>query len=508
MDGSLNNFDDTLAAPQHQQYLWYDYSSRLGSIPAGQTIVQATLEWSGTARIFAGVSGLSTMPGQVGVFPVGDSQRGVTSIAKRADGRDLVDYFATHTPAAAVAYEPGRQQNFVWDVTSLVRQWVEAPTDPTRGQFLLLTSRQPAWIAWDQNRPGPRLTVRTSTVASLTQLLGFMTPTPGAENTGITPDGPLVRGLTENPPAPPAGTPFVVTARVAPGQGGLVTTVQLTWRKMYETEQNLAMTDDGQNGDLVPGDGIFSATIPATGLEAGKMVRWKLTAADAAGFQTKMPPFRDPLDSPTYFGTVPIDPSITTKLPVLQWFMQTPSQAAGSGGRCSLFLNGEFYDNVGINIHGQSTSGGEFLKKSHDIDGNRGYRFKWSPDPTQLRAKDLNLLTVYPDKTKIRHDLAYEMNRLAGVPAHYCFLTHVRQNGQFYGLLDIVEDGDDVFLERTGLNKDGALYKMYNAMGAAGDATAGAEKKNRKSENNADLQAFIAGLYPHRRHRAQKLPPR
>src|SRR4029453_14614880 len=55
-DGSLNSFDDSAAAPQHQQYLWYNYSSRLGAIPGGQTVVQATLEWTGTARIFAGVS--------------------------------------------------------------------------------------------------------------------------------------------------------------------------------------------------------------------------------------------------------------------------------------------------------------------------------------------------------------------------------------------------------------------------------------------------------------------
>ena len=62
-----------------------------------------------------------------------------------------------------------------------------------------------------------------------------------------------------------------------------------------------------------------------------------------------------------------------------------------------------------------------FLKKSYDIDGNRGYRFKWSMDPAVPRAKDINLLTIYADKTKIRHGLAYEMNREAGVAAHYCF---------------------------------------------------------------------------------------
>ncbi|MGI8603809.1 MAG: lamin tail domain-containing protein [Verrucomicrobiales bacterium] len=495
-DGSLNSFDDSAPQQGHQQYLWYDYSSRLGAVPAGQTVVEATLEWSGTARIFAGVSGLSTVAGSVGVFPAPDAAKGVTTIATGADGDDLVDFYSSHSPVSTVGHEPGQTQSFVWDVTALVRQWIANPADPTRGQFILVTSSQPVWIAWDQNRPGPKLTVRTVNSPTPVSAVGFMSPTPGADNTGVTAAGPLVRGVTQNPAAPPVGGSLVVSARILPAQGGAVSTVTLGHRKMYEAEQPVPMTDDGLNGDVLAGDGVFSASISGAAIEAGKMLRWKVTATDAAGYQTKIPPFRDPLDAPEYFGTVPVDPSVTTNLPLLEWFIQNPSAAnTTSGTRCSIAFKGEFYDNVGINIHGQSTQGGTFPKKSYDIDGNRGYRFKWSDDPAEIRAKDINLLTVFGDKTKARHCLAYEMNIEAGVPAHYCFPVRVQQNGLFFGLLDFVEDADDVYLERAGLNKDGALYKMYNNMtDAATHAVAGAEKKNRKEENNTDLQAFLNGL--------------
>jgi CotH kinase protein/Lamin Tail Domain len=494
-DGSsLNSFDDGLAQPQHQQYLWFDYSGRLGNLPAGQTVVEALLEWTGTGGIFAGVSGLNCVPTNVGIFA---GPKNVAGIALTGNGNDLVNYYAANTPYTALTITPGEQKSFLWNVTQLVRDWLAAPAAPGYGQFLILPGAHPSWIQWDQNGP-PKLTVRTVNSATPVSVWGHMAVTPGNANTGATAAGPLVRQLTENPPVPPAGADLKITARVEPlsGAGGAVATVQLSYRRAYDAEVAIGMLDDGNGADTTAGDSIYSAFIPAASIQAGQMIRWRLTAIDASGYQTKMPPYRNTVDSPQYFGTVPANPAITTPLMVLHRFVQNPAAAnTATGTRASLFLNGEFYDNVGINIHGQSTTGSAFLKKSYDIDGNRGYRFKWTDDPLVPRAKDINLLTIYPDKTRIRHDLAYEMNREAGVAAHYCFLTHVRLNGTFDGIYDFVEDADDVYLERAGLNKDGALYKMYNNMlNPATDAITGAEKKNRKFENNSDLYNFEVGM--------------
>lgn len=495
---SLNVFDDTSALPQHQQYMWFDYSSALSGVPAGQNVVEATLEWSGTNKLFAGVSGLNTVTTPVGVFiQPDDANRGITTIGTGADGNDLTDFFAANTPYASVSIQQGETKTFVWNVTQMVKDWLTAPGAGNYGKFILLPGAHPTWVAWDQNRSGPTLTIRTQTNPVPVIALGYMTPSPSAINSGVTPAGPLLRELTENPVPPAPGAAFPVTARVTAAQGGAITAVSLRYRKHYDAESTLAMLDDGTNGDATAADGIYTGLIPSPQILAGQMIRWRVIATDTAGYTTTMPPYRDPIDSPQYFGTVPVNAAITTPLFTVHRFIQTPAAADNfTGTRCSVFLNGEFYDNVGINLHGQSTSGGAFLKKSYDIDGNRGYRFKWSTDPLQPRAKDINLLTIFADKTKIRHTLAYEMNREAGVAAHYCISTHARLNGAFDGVYDFIEDGDDVYLDRAGLNKDGVLYKMYNAMATpATDATSGVEKKSRKTENNLDLYLFLQGMH-------------
>ena len=494
---SLNVFDDGLGQPEHQQYLWFDYSSRLSAIPAGQNVVEATLEWNGRNQLFAGVSGLNTVTTPVGVFiQPNDGNRGIPTIGTGADGNDLVDFFAATTAYASVSIQQGETKNFVWNVTQLVKDWQAAPAAGNYGKFLLVPGAHPTWMAWDQNRSGPKLTIRSQVSPTPVTALGFMTPSPGASNTGVTAAGPLLRQLTENPASPPPAAAFPITAQILPAQGGAITTVNLIYRKHYDAETTIPMVDDGTKGDAAAADGIYTGLVPAAQMVAGQMIRWRVTALDTAGYQTKMPPYRDPLDSPQYFGTVTTNSTITTPLFTVHRFIQSPTAANSAGGtRCSVFLNGEFYDNVGINLHGQSTSGSAFLKKSYDIDGNRGYRFKWSLDPLQPRAKDINLLTIFADKTKLRHELAYEMEREAGVAAHYCIATHCRLNGAFDGIYNFVEDGDDVYLERAGLNKDGVLYKMYNNMlNPATDAVTGAEKKSRKFENNSDLYLFEVGM--------------
>ncbi len=506
---SLNNFDDTINLPQHQQYLWFDYSSRLSAIPAGQQIAEATLEWAAESKIFAGVSDLGTVQTQVGVFiQPDDGNRGITALGTGADGLDLVRYYAAHTPYAAITIQQGDVRPFTWNVTQLVKDWLANPTAGNYGKFILLTSAQPCWIAWDQNRPGPKLTIR-SVAGTPVFAQGFMTPSPNVVNGSVTAAGPLVQGLTENPPQPTAGADFPVTVQVNPFQGGAVTGVSLRYRRAFNAEITLAMNDGGTAGDAAAGDGIWTGLIPAVEVQAGQMLRWRVIATDSAGYSFTMPPFRDGTlvfnlqDSPQYFGTVPADSSIVTPFTVLHRFIQTPASAATAlGTSCSLFLNGEFYDNCRINLHGQSTSGAAFTKKSYDVDGNRGYRFKVSTDPAVPRSKDINIMTIFADKTKIRHRLAYEMNRTAGVAAHECFSMHARLNGVFDGIYDYIEDGDDVYLERAGLNKDGVLYKVYNNMSdpniganAASGNASGVEKKTRKQESNLDLYTFLQGMH-------------
>jgi len=57
-----------------------------------------------------------------------------------------------------------------------------------------------------------------------------------------------------------------------------------------------------------------------------------------------------------------------------------------------------------------------------------------------------------------------------------------------------MENGDEDWLVRMGINAEGALYKMYNTFTSASHTTSGAEKKTRKEESNQDLRALYDGL--------------
>ena len=163
-----------------------------------------------------------------------------------------------------------------------------------------------------------------------------------------------------------------------------------------------------------------------------------------------------------------------------------------SGTRGAVFYLGELYDNIFSNRHGQSTGG--FPKKSFNIDFNKSQRFRWHPD--EKRVKDIDLLTNWADKSKVRHVFSWEIMRESGVHAHFAFTVRVQQNGEFFSTADFVEDADDIYLERAGLNPDGALYKIYNNTLDSGNSTVSpaVEKKNRRDENSQDLTDFIAGL--------------
>jgi hypothetical protein len=323
---------------------------------------------------------------------------------------------------------------------------------------------------------------------NLGQRLYFTGPTPGNDNrAGAETLGPVVDQVTHSPNVPADHEDLVVRAVVRrtlrPVAG-----VSLAYRVMYAAEQTTAMFDDGRHEDGAAGDGIWAARIPATAASPGQMIRWAVTATDDAGRSLRHPAYPDPRRSPQYEGTVVLDPSLTSsRIPVLHWFIATPSSAdTDTGARGSLFFEGEFYDNILANVHGQSTRG--FPKRSYDIDFNPGHKFRWREG--QPRVDDLNLLTTWADKSHLRNVMAYETYERAGAPAHFAFAVRVQQNARFHSLANLVENGDDNFLERLGLDPQGALYKMYNT---ASDVSGG-EKKTRKTEGTQDLAELIAGF--------------
>jgi hypothetical protein len=219
------------------------------------------------------------------------------------------------------------------------------------------------------------------------------------------------------------------------------------------------------------------------------MVRWYVTAQDSNGLTGRFPVFARPNTDEEYKGTIVEDEPVDSQLPVFHMFVERFSRATtATGSPGAMFYDGEFYDNVQFNLHGQSSSGFPTQKKSLNVDFPNDHRLRLRDDLP--RMEDINLLTNFADKSKMRNTLAYDQLAMTGGAYHLAFPVRLHQNGEFYAVYDFVEDADERWLERLGYDPNNSLYKIYNTFGTA----AGAEKKTREFETNRDLSEFITGI--------------
>lgn len=281
----------------------------------------------------------------------------------------------------------------------------------------------------------------------------FAVPTPGAPNGVCTPDaGPRIRLTGHRPLVPADNDPLTVTTRIEATQH-FVSNVVLHYRVMYGSETAVPMLDNGSQDDGVAGNGIFGAVIPAAASSPGQMVRYYITSLDTAGNLSRWPMAEDTAE---YLGTVVHDPTIITNIPVYHWFVQNPSAAdTWDGTRCSLFYDGEFFDNVYVRIKGHSSS--TQTKKPHEIAFNKNHPFPFMPG--QERVDEVNFNSLYNDQSYMREILAWETLRDAGAEYAHCYHVQMRQNGQFHSLVLAVEQFDGAWLRRMGLDDAGRLFK-------------------------------------------------
>jgi hypothetical protein len=334
-----------------------------------------------------------------------------------------------------------------------------------------------------------------SLTSDSTNRLYFSAPTPGGPNgLGTTNLGPLIVDVKHAPNEPADNEDLYVTAELVRTFND-ISNVSLIYRVMYSNEVTVPMFDDGLHADGSAGDGVWGGVIPANAASPGQMIRYFIYGTDVRANRTRFPAALSAANSPQYQGTVVSNPNVVSALPVFHWFIQNPKDADNTTGtKCSLFYLGRFYDNCGINLHGQSSQ--SFPKKAYDIDMNPGYGFVWKEG--EKAVDDINLMTTWADKSHMRNILAYEGYQEAGAGYHWVDLIRVQQNGAFHSVANLMENGDANYLERLGLDPNGAFYKMYNGFNLPGHTAIGinvnAEKKTRKDEGNADLVALYNGV--------------
>jgi spore coat protein CotH len=317
----------------------------------------------------------------------------------------------------------------------------------------------------------------------------FTQPTPGAVNgLNALDHGPIISNAAHSPLQPTTTNSLTITATVAEAFSP-ITVVSLHYRVMYGRENLLAMNDSGTNGDARAGDGIWTATIPAGIAPAGNMIRYYVNATDSLGNDSRWPIYPDATTSEQYYGTVVANPSVQSHLPVAELFIQNLDDAnTRTGTQASLYFNGELYDNITIRIHGQSSAG--WPKHSYNIDIPKDHDLLCRTNLARL--KNIRFLSNYGDKMRMHTTLTYDMVQAAGGDGHFSFPIRLQYNGNFLCITDMVEDGDDRFVERLGRDPNGALYKMYNDLSSA----SGNEKKTREWEGTDDLTVLVNNLDP------------
>lgn len=387
-------------------------------------------------------------------------------------GANAPDSLAWNSTATARHLDPQAVQWTAFDV-SAARQWLQSGENVLAIQALNVSATNTDFLMQAQ-LIGQAI---SDTSAGWRYFTG---PTPGAPNGTSADDfGPVMSGAAHSPNGPSPGDAVTVTAQVTSGFNP-ISNVTLHYRVMFNAETNVAMS-------LADTNGMWTAMIPGGAAAAGQLLRYYVTATDVSNNISRWPLFANTNESQQYLGTVVSDANIQSQLPVAQLFIQHPSSADNRDGTsASLFYLNELYDNLTIYVHGQSSAG--WPKKSHNLDFPKDHQFLYQTGGE--RQKKVIFMSNYGDKARMRTTLTYTTCALSGGASLFSFPIRIQLNGSFWGIEDMVEHGDDLWLDRIGLDGDGALYKMYNAL----DSAAGNEKKTRENEDTSDLSALIANL--------------
>ncbi|MGJ8696041.1 MAG: lamin tail domain-containing protein [Verrucomicrobiaceae bacterium] len=373
-------------------------------------------------------------------------------------------------------------------------------------------------------------------------------PTPGYQNVTFAENtAPQIRQVTHTPLTPAASQSTTITTKVDDIQG--VSSVTLTYQIVapgsyisaflplprgivqsdptrnrdpnpdFENPANwttLTMVDDGTNGDLLAGDSIFTATLPAQPHRT--LVRYRITATDTLSKSIRAPFADDPSLNFAYFsyngvpdytasqhsvhpdGPGHVYPSsLLTSIPVYHlitdpddlaqcWAYDSADRVGSVEARKAYNWEGTFvyegvvYDHLNYRLRQRNDRYAGQGRRSMKFRFNDGhyfqarnpegqkYNFKW-------RTMNTSKMTRFGSNSSfgLREMTSSRLWNLAGVIAPEFQHVHFRvidgadeapdqYHGDFYGLSMVFEDADAQFLKERNLPK-GNVYKLKDGAG-------------------------------------------
>ncbi len=380
-------------------------------------------------------------------------------------------------------------------------------------------------------------------------------PTPGAPNAVAAANAPpAIRQVTHSPAQPTSHQPVLVTAKitdpdavqdvsleyclVAPG-----TYVRLSDPAYHDAWTPQPMRDDGQNGDAVAGDAIYSALVPASVQTHRRLIRYRIAARDGAGHAVRVPYPDDPCPNFAWFvhdglpaWTGAVQPGVTapaTFSPAILGHVRPFHLLARPDDvqNCqynpaynetlyrfegTLVADGTVHDHVRFRIAGQNST---YVtgKNKWKFRFPRGHELALTDDrgqPTGAARRTLKVSGLAEPWAAWNRGLAgldeavaNRLYNLAGVPAprtlyfqlriidHAAEASSVNQyDGDLWGLYLGFEEYDESFKDSHGL-PDGNLFLLQTGNHRLGAQGAG------QPADFTDLHAFLSGTL------ASPLPP-
>ena len=321
-------------------------------------------------------------------------------------------------------------------------------------------------------------------------------------------------------------TDLVVTSTWAPLVGSTIAGVKMFYRLAFSNEVEVAMSDSG-NGLA------WTATIPASvyaSATPGSLIRWRFVATDSFGRTTKEPAFGSADSSPEYYGTITA-PGFECDLPVFHLFVadqgvgtdipddptddprnlaamdiDSDALATASGGiyadmeigsRCSIYHNGHLYDNVSIDLRGNTSAG--FQKKSHGLKFNKSDKLAYVNPYTGEAGtvRKTSFTSEFMDPSFLRQNVAFQFMNAVGVPAPFHYPVRLQRNGEFYQLGFHSIRFTDEIVDYYGWDDDCELVKNAGSLRKT-ESTAGFETKIPEQDNESlptdSFRALVSDL--------------
>jgi len=323
---------------------------------------------------------------------------------------------------------------------------------------------------------------------------------PGLPNSRLMPNaGPAVYAVTHSPVLPAANQAVVVAARVVDPDG--VGTVTLRYRfDPGATLTSVSMKDDGTGGDLIAGDGVYSATIPGQG--AGVLIAFHLSATDGRATPAST---LFPADAPVHECLVRFgDPEVFGNLGVYRiWMTQSNYNRWRDRERLSnepqdcTFVYGR---TRAIYNAGARYRGSPFTRNPSSPLAT-GANFVWTlpDDDLFLGADELNIDSLEPtgrDATALRELTSFTMADQLGLPFSYQRFIRPVINGTLTPSpvsTDSQQPNGDYTAMWFPEVEDGELFKVDDWFEFA-DTLTGSAGTGMQGNKSASLDAFETTL--------------